>query len=162
MSPLFYFKHITHYFRVCNFGVMPKKIIKFNISNNFDFLLLALVCSVKDYRLCFELNTQLKINLKRQADIELILDKQKNKSFFSNYYCLQDEEQYHVISNKGSNGSFIPEKKTIDYFLLIKNLSAKKNIDHLISNLKKIEIISGVYEMDPNELKSGENFLIVE
>lgn len=141
---------------------MPKKIIKFSVENDYDFLLIALICSLKDYRLCFELNTQLKLQLKREKDVELVLDKQKNKSSFSNYFCESDKEQYRIINNKGNTGAFIPEMKNIDYFLLIKNLPPKKSVDDLIGRIKKIEIINGVYELDPSELKSGENFLIIE
>jgi len=141
---------------------VAKKVLKLAIKNEYDFLLLAVICSYKDYRLCFELNQQLKLKLKREKDLEL-QGKQKNKSIFSNFYfCSPDNEQFRVINNKGSAGAFIPEMKTIDYFMMIRNLTAKKSVDELIGRIKKIEIISGVYEMDPNELKSAENFLMVE
>lgn len=141
---------------------MAKKILKFEIPNEFDFLLLAVICSYKDYRLCFELNQQLKLKLKREKDLE-VLNRQKNKSTFSNFYfSSEDNEQFRVINNKGGTRAFIPEMKTIDYFIIIKNLNQKKSVDDLINRIKKIEIISGIYEMDPNELKSGENFLIVD
>jgi len=141
---------------------VAKKILKFEIPNEFDFLLLAVICSYKDYRLCFELNQQLKLKLKREKDLE-VLNRQKNKSTFSNFYfSSEDNEQFRVINNKGGTRAFIPEMKTIDYFIIIKNLNQKKSVDDLINRIKKIEIISGIYEMDPNELKSGENFLIVD
>lgn len=142
---------------------MPKKILKLELNNQFDFLLYAIICSYKDYRLCFELNQQLKIKLKRDKDVELVLDRKKNRSSFSNYlYTSPVNESYHVINNKSHIGSFIPEKKNIDYFLMVTNLQAKNLIDGILSQLKKIEIISGVYEMNPAELKSAENFLLFE
>lgn len=141
---------------------MSKKILKFEIPNEFDFLLLAIICSYKDYRLCFELNQQLKLKLKREKDLE-ILNRQKNKGTFANYFfSSQDNEQFRVINNKGATQTFIPEMRTIDYFIMIKNLNPKKSVDDLIGRIKKIDIISGVYEMDPYELKSGENFLMAE
>jgi hypothetical protein len=141
---------------------VAKKILKFEIPTVFDFLLLAVICSYKDYRLCFELNQQLKLKLKREKDLE-ILSRQKNKTSFSTFYfSSQDNEQFRVINNKGGTQAFIPEMRTIDYFIIIKNLNQKKSVDDLISRIKKIEIISGIYEMDPNELKSGENFLIAD
>ncbi|HKR03678.1 MAG TPA: IPExxxVDY family protein [Bacteroidia bacterium] len=141
---------------------MAKKILRFEVINEYDFLLLAVICSYKDYRLCFELNQQLKLKLKREKDLE-VLNRQKNKSTFSNFYFSSpDNEQFRVINNKGGTRAFIPEMKTIDYFIMIKNLTSKKSVDELIARIKKIEIISGVYEMDPNELKSAENFLMCE
>lgn len=141
---------------------MAKKVLKLDFKNDYDFLLLAVICSHKDYRLCFELNQHLKLKLKRDKDIEFE-NKQKNKNSFSNFfYSNSDKEQYRVINNRGENKAFIPEMKTIDYFIMIKNLNLKKSVDDLIGQIKKIEIISGVYEMDPNELKSAENFLLFE
>lgn len=141
---------------------MAKKVLKLDIKNEYDFLLLAVISGYKDYRLCFELNQLLKLKLKREKDLELI-SKQKNKNIFSNFYFSSPEnEQFRVINNKGNGAAFIPEMKTIDYFMMIRNLNQKKNVDDLITKIKKIEIISGVYEMDPNELKSAENFLIAE
>src|SRR5258705_8415825 len=120
---------------------MAKKILKFELKTEFDFLLLAVICSYKDYRLCFELNQQLKLKLKRENDFEL-LDKKRNRNIISNFYFPSpDNEQFRVINNKGSSGEFIPEMKTIDYFLLIKNLNQKKSVDDLIAKIKKIEII---------------------
>lgn len=142
---------------------MVKKILKLESQNDFDFLLFAIICSFKDYRLCFELNGHLKIKLKREKDMELIMDKQKNRSFFSSYlYTSSMNEIYRVINNKSGIGAFIPEKKNIDYFLIIKNMPSKHPSDAVLQQLKKIEIISGVYEMDPTTLKSAENFLIFE
>jgi len=141
---------------------MAKKVLKLDIKNEYDFLLLAVICSYKDYRLCFELNQQLKLKLKRENDLEL-LNKQKNKSVFSNFYFASpDNEQFRIINNKGSARTFIPEMKTIDYFMMIKNLNQKKSVDDLITKIKRVEIISGVYEINPDELKSAENFLIIE
>ena len=142
---------------------MAKKILKLDFTNEFDFLLFAIVCSYKDYRLCFELNQHLKINLKRESDAEVILDKLQNRSSFSNYsYTSPLNEQYSVINNKSAIGSFIPEKKNIDYFLQIKNIQAEITADEIIEKLKQISIISGVYELEPGEIKSVENFLVFE
>lgn len=141
---------------------MAKKVLKLDIKNEYDFLLLAVICSYKDYRLCFELNQQLKLKLKREKDLEFI-NKQKNKNMFSNFYFSSaDNEQFRIINNKGTTGAFVPEMKTMDYFMVIKNLNQKKSVDDLITRIKKIEIISGVYELNPDELKSAENFLMFE
>ena len=142
---------------------MPKKIVKLDVQNEYDFLLLAIVCTQKDYRLCFELNTHFGMNLKRVADLEVVDAKQKSKTIFSNFFSRsRDGLEVRIINNKTSATAFIPEKKKIDYFIMIRNMPAGESVDKLIQNLKKISIISGVYEMDPNELKSGENFLLIE
>lgn len=66
-----------------------------------------------------------------------------------------------LIVNKGSNGVLIPEKKSIDYFLLIRNVDSE-TIDEIISRIKEIENVNGVYKLDPSEIKSAENLLMFE
>lgn len=140
---------------------MAKKILKIDFSSEYDFLLFAIVCSQKDYRLCFELNRHLKINLKRENDVSLVIDSHKNRTDFSNYYYRsKHNEQYRVVNNKGQTGSFIPKSKNIDYFLQIKNMQSDS--EEILKQLKKIEIISGVYEIEAGKLKSADNFLIFE
>ena len=140
---------------------MAKKILKIDFRFEYDFLLFAIVCSQKDYRFCFELNQLLKINLKREADVTLVIDSHQNRSNFSNYfYRSKLNEQYRVINNKSQTGSFIPESKNIDYFLQIKNMQSDAGT--ILKQLKKIEIISGVYEIEAGKLKSADNFLIFE
>ncbi|MFI5219875.1 MAG: IPExxxVDY family protein [Bacteroidia bacterium] len=142
---------------------MAKKLLKIDFSFEYDFLLFAIVCSQKDYRLCFELNQRLKINLKREEDVSLIIDSHQNRSNFSNYYYRSKlSEHYRVINNKGQAGSFIPESKNIDYFLQVKNMQSRDSSGNILQHLKKIEIISGVYEIEASKLKSADNFLIFE
>ena len=141
---------------------MPKKVLKFEIKNEYDFLLLAILCSHKDYRFCFELNNHLKLKLKREKDIELS-DKHRNKNSFSSFYFSSSEnEQIRVINNKSNAAAFIPEKKSIDFFIMVRNVNPKRSVDDLVNQIKKIKIVNGVYEMDPQTLKSAENFFIIE
>ena len=154
MSSLFYF--CMYYF----FN-MPKKILKFDFTSEIDFAIIAVVCSLKDYRLCFELNTALKLNLKREKDKEF-LDRNHNRSLFTSFfYKSKDQEEIRVVVNKGTVFSFIPEKKNIDYFMTIKHMSAVSQ-ENFIEQVKNISSISGVYELEHAELKSAENFLVFD
>ncbi len=51
--------------------------------------------------------------------------------------------------------------KNVDYFMLIKNQPLDV-IEKLIDGMNEIDNIGGVYELDPAELKSAENFLMFE
>ncbi|MCC6384744.1 MAG: IPExxxVDY family protein [Bacteroidia bacterium] len=141
---------------------MPRKVIKLDFDPEFDFSLLAILSSLKDYRMCFEISNTVKIKFKRQPDLEL-KDARHNRSEYS-YFCYcnsKSGEEMTLIVNKGSNGVLIPEKKSIDYFLLIRNVDSE-TIDEIISRIKEIENVNGVYKLDPSEIKSAENLLMFE
>lgn len=125
-------------------------------------MLLAVISSLKDYRLCFELNKKLKLKFIRQSELEL-KDQKQNRSEYTYFRCrnAKTREEIILILNKGSNGVLIPEMKNVDYFMLIKNQPADV-IEKLIAGMNQIDNIGGVYELDPTELKSAENFLMFE
>ena len=50
---------------------MAKTVLKFDTEEEFDFLLIGIVCQHKDYRLCHELNQKLELNLVREKDYEV-------------------------------------------------------------------------------------------
>ena len=142
---------------------MSKKILKLQFQNEFEFLLAGLISGYKDYRLCFELNTAMKLSFKRNKDVVLPAGKPGSSTTHSYFYSDgRNGERYHVISNRDKEGTgfYIPEMKNIDFFLLVSEASAKFDMDKLIKQTREIEIISGVYEIDPYELKSAEAFLL--
>ncbi|MBL0341566.1 MAG: IPExxxVDY family protein [Bacteroidetes bacterium] len=142
---------------------MSKKIIKLDFEGEFNFILLGLLCGFKDYKLCFELNHILNLSFQRKDDVNIPAGRPGSNTRHSHYESNGfDFESYHVLSNrdKGGTGFFIPEKKNIDFFLLVTDAPGSFDLKNLMSSLKNLEIITGVYEMDPYEMKSADSFLI--
>ena len=73
-----------------------------------------------------------------------------------------DEELYFIICNKGSNGYFVPEMKQIDYFLMIKNYSRYTAVADISLKLRELKIVNGVIEVEMSQIKSSENFLMID
>ncbi len=129
----------------------------------FDFLLIGIFCAYRDYRLCFELNRYLQYNLERKTDLELTLDQKGSSGRFPYFSALnEDEEEIYMVANKGSRYYFIPELKSCDYFLLIKNPSRYTLAEEIEKKIRFISIVSSTFEIDPYQLKSAENFLFLE
>jgi len=140
-----------------------KKILEFDYDDHLDFSLIGIYCAHKDFRLCFEINKTLEINLSRADDLEMKKEKRGSLSYYSLFnYHNGDNEQYFVIANKGTNGTFINELKHVDYFMLIKNLAPFNSLTTIAQLLKEISIITGVAILDATEYKSAENFLIID
>lgn len=141
---------------------MPKKVLKLDFESNFDFSLAGLVCGYRDFRLCFELNLALNLNFVRNEDIYLSAGRPGSRTRHSYYNFMgADSETYHVLSNrdKGNTGFYIPEMRNIDFFLLVTGLNNYTDMDNIIEIIRSIEIVTGIYEINPKELKSAEAFL---
>ena len=149
------------YFDLPIFSTMAKTILKFDTDEEFEFLLVGIVCQHKDYRFCHELNRKLEINLVREKDYEVNIAKRMNPALFSFFKFENDEQDlFYVFENKGKHSILIPEQKQIDFFLMIKESFQRQNITELVNTIKQIPIVLGAYPIDPRTLKSREYFLL--
>jgi len=140
---------------------MAKTILKFDTDEEFDFLLIGIVCQHKDYRLCHELNQKLELKLTREKDYEVSIAKRMNPALFSFFKFENDEQDlFYVFENKGKHALLIPEQKQIDFFLMIKECFRRHNITELVNSIKQIPVVLGAYPIDPLTLKSREYFLL--
>jgi hypothetical protein len=139
---------------------MGKTILKFDSDDQFDFILVGIACQHRDYRLCHELNTHLKIELARENDYEIFNGKRMEKMSFSFYhYKSGEDDHYYLLSNKSRQGLLIPEQKLIDFFLVIRENVKRIAEPELISRLKEVNVALGVFKIDTKNLKSRDNLL---
>ena len=140
---------------------MKKKKHKLTFQLDFDFFLLGISSSENDYRLSWEMNKALEISLKKNADH--ITKKKEIEQVFL-VYTFYDEEvflQYSLIANKSEKGYLIEELRNIDYFLQIHGDLSDNQKQQIISSIKNIKGVSGIFKLDINTLKS-KNRLIIE
>ena len=138
---------------------MNKLILKYEL--DLDFVLIAITASLKDYRLCFNINKRLNLEFYRIDELCLQLNSHSSASYFSRYFyqSAQTEAEFYLLQNKGTEGYLIPEMKTVDYFILIKNYIDQEDLDNLISKINKITEVQVAVEVDPKKLKSKENLI---
>ncbi|XHR93843.1 IPExxxVDY family protein [Mucilaginibacter sp. UC70_90] len=138
---------------------MNRKFLKFEI--DFDFVLIAVTSSLKDYRVCFLINKYLNFNFVKTDDLEVDIYPGAEPVLFSLYrYSWETTEtDFFFIGNKGSDGYLVPEIKSADYFLMIRNYIDDNELDMIISSLNKIPEIVAAVKIDPKKIKSRENLL---
>ncbi|NNC86458.1 MAG: IPExxxVDY family protein [Bacteroidia bacterium] len=137
-----------------------KKVVKLQLDNDYDFVLLGLVSTAKDYRVCHLLNKMFELDLCKGDDISITINKKGNSNQFSYYdFVNEDHEEFYFISNKGKTTSFIPEYKLLDYFLLVKNQVSPNCENEILEKLKGNSLILGVYPINVFELKSRDNLM---
>ena len=140
---------------------MSKTILKVDTEEEFDFLLIGIVCQHKDYRLCFELNRKLELNLTRQNDYEVSISKRMHPAMFS-FFKFENEEQdfFYVFENKGKHAMLVPEHKQIDYFLMIRESLQRRSLIEMVNAIKEIPVVLGAYPIEARTLKSRDYFLL--
>lgn len=137
---------------------MNKKLLQVEL--DFDFKLIALTSPLKDYRLCFAINKFTEFDFRKVDDLEISF-KNTAKKFFSKYIYVPEniECEFVFIANKGTDGFLIPEMKAVDYFILIKHFIDDEDLELFLSQLKQIEEVQAVVELDPEKIKSKENLI---
>lgn len=139
--------------------ILNRKFLKFEI--DFDFVLIAVTSSLKDYRVCFLINKYLNFNFSKTDDLEVDIYPGAEPVLFSLYRYTWEttETDFFFIGNKGSDGYLVPEIKSADYFLMIRNYIDDNELDTIISSLNKIPEIVAAVKIDPKKIKSRENLL---
>lgn len=130
-----------------------------NIEEEYDFSLIGISCHAKDYRLCWELNNLLTIDLARTEDLDINL-----KSSIGNFsfYEFMDEEnysEYFLIANRSSKGFLIPEQKNTDFLFMIKGAAYDSLIEEILEKIGTSEIVLTSYLINVDSLKSKQNLL---
>lgn len=135
--------------------------ITLKLEFDFDFIVLAITTSLKDYRLCFNLNKFAPANFMRVDELALPLSDNHTVALFNRYTYLPEncETEFYLLSNKSSEGLLIPEMNRVDYFLVIKNFIDKEDLEAWITHLKQIPEVLAAVEVDVKKLKSKENLL---
>tara|TARA_R110002049_G_scaffold66377_3_gene173304 strand:- start:450 stop:935 length:486 start_codon:yes stop_codon:yes gene_type:complete len=141
--------------------------------------LIAIHCSLEDYRLAYLLNKHLGITLIRKPSD---LDYDKGKSTYSIFEWEDDKQltTWSLVSNVCKTESFqqinyeslfenqekiikttnlIPEYKRVNYFLKIDNEFDFSKEKYIVDSILKISQIATAYSIDSSQLKSKDNLI---
>jgi len=129
---------------------------KLQVEYDFDFCLIGVVCSEKDFRLCWMLNNQLGWKLAKTDD---------HVSGVGNHsvFAFSDEElmrDYYLIVNKSDSGKLlIDEHQHTGYFIIIKGEITDEEKRYFAEQIKKLSSVSASYMIDTDTLKSKQNLI---
>ena len=129
------------------------------LEEDYDFELVGICSHAKDYRLSWEVNKALELDLEKDENYEINI-KGDNQSY--SFFSFIDEEnhvEYYLINNRCSNGILIPEEKKADYFLLIRGVLRGGQKEELINRVGEIKNVLTTYEIEVDQLKSKSNLL---
>jgi len=152
-----------------------------DMDEELDFILLAITCPLKDYRLCHFINKETTLNFSRgkeskydhdgrpknkseeELEYHIIFDAKKKISYhFTAFHYLSPDSdtEYFLINNKSIEGTFlIPENPNFDFFIIIKNYICEEDVEHIIKRISKLPEVVIAKEISPKILKSKENLI---
>lgn len=137
------------------------KSLKLKYKPELEFSLIGISSHENDYHLSWAINQHLGLNLTRSNNLSILAKQQEAVQDFS-VSSYEDEELmllYNLISNSGENGFLFPELRNIDFFLQIYGELLHSQLLAFQEHLKKIDIVSASFVLDPGSLKSPEKLL---
>ena len=81
---------------------------------------------------------------------------------FSYYTFLIEHQElyYYLLANRSENGLLIPERKDIDYFIIIDGLYERSKKKEFIAQLSALNEVLSAVEVNPKELRSKQNLFM--
>jgi len=140
---------------------LTKKSHKLIFEDDFRFILIGISSHENDYRVCWSLNNTFGMSLKRSKNLTIYNPRLRQNQEFPMYQYADQEtlNYYHLISNRCDNGFLLEEMSNIDYILKISGDTGKNFPAQLVDKLKKINIITTAFEINPSTLKSRKKLL---
>jgi hypothetical protein len=133
----------------------------FTLDYDYDFEIISIVSSVKEYRLCLVLNNLFGFDMYRLPDLEIQLKKRKNIAIFNifHHYDDIDKMNYYLIGNKFESELLLPELKMVDYVLKLDGFKAAEMKEEMITKLKTAATIQAAFDTSLDSLKDKTNLL---
>jgi hypothetical protein len=112
-------------------------------------IVIGIVSADADYRLSLKLNKKLSISLKSTDPVEFQTDEGKKIIFsrFSDSSGVPDRP-IQLVSNRSEKNFMLKKLKNIDYLLLLHNPAKDFSPEKVITQLREIDSITGVFNID--------------
>lgn len=124
-------------------------------TSELDFEVLAINSHTKAYKLCWVINKHLQLNFEKKNDYNI-----SEGLWFSKYTSVcADDVEYTLLGNQSKEGYLIPDQKSVNFFLIIKNYYWQQEKVEFISKLREIKDVLFVFELDINLTKHIDRFI---
>lgn len=136
---------------------------RLQVDFDFEFSLICIISSLKDYRLCWAINRALNIELAREEEELKISNEKKRLEAYFNQFHYEDEINflhYHLLANKSAGAFLLPELKQVDYLLMLRGDAAEDAKEEILLQLKNLPGIEALFAANPAELRSKENLIL--
>lgn len=135
-----------------------------NLAEDFfeDTRLLGIMAPIKDYQLCWYLNSIMGMDFRINNDIEIQLTKKRRNYFFAVYeFSELTGSLFHYIYNNRFDGEYLlPEFKHLDFLWLMKgDIVSEDSLQEIINNIKAINGVQLVAELTNEKIRNKEHLV---
>ena len=124
-------------------------------AEEFDFVVLAINSHIKAYKLCWNINGSMQLDFEKKDDHNI----KKDLSFSRYTYISDDGIEYDLLANRSKKGYLVPNQKSINYFLVVKNDYWEQEKPEFMSKLRNIPDVLLAFEIDIANLKYIDRFI---
>ena len=120
-----------------------------------DMTVLAVNSHVKGYNLCWHINKKLCINFIKK---EIFIG--ENKESLSAFEVEYENKKITLVNNRSKKGVLVPEKKNVDFFIIVEPEILNAAKEEFISKLREISKILLIFEVDLEKEQDAHRFII--
>ena len=172
------------YFPAGNTREMNKKSLSIDFEYDYNFFLIGICSPLKEHHISYHLNKELNSYFSRsKEDIAMDYADGLEKAYFPlfEYWDDQYQNQWYLIANKcqincsdKNQGTIfdgfiqnrkktkflVPENTKVDYYLQVHGILNEDSKFELLKNIKNLNRIVSVHEINISDLRSKENLII--
>jgi hypothetical protein len=136
---------------------------KLHIEYNYDFTLLGLATSAREYKLAWHINSALGVRLVKQQElsVEFLNDREIT---ISHFLFKTEYSTFRLLKNKslagaGKSGFLLAELAHFDYLIMINDDGGFFDPDGTLTALKSIPVVEYLASINIDKLKEKENLI---
>ena len=128
--------------------------VQLKINQVDEYFILGLVSAEPDYKLSLALNKKFTLSLKNISPVKINEETQPDLAFSRFSYTNSSTGiVFSLVSNRSGKQYLLRKLKNVDFILQVHDPESETNIDTLTSNLRQIESINAVFNIDLNTFK---------
>jgi hypothetical protein len=137
--------------------------VKLQIDQINDFILLGLVSSEPDYKLSLLLNEKFRISLKSISPVKISTDN-GIELLFSRFFDTSESPDinFSLVSNRSDKHFLIRKLRNIDYIFQIHDPDNKYITSQIISNLREVNGITAVFNIEKDSVKDKNLHFVIQ
>jgi hypothetical protein len=128
--------------------------VKLDLMQNNDLILIGLVSAEPDYKLSLSINKKFHISLKNISPVK-ITDGIRPEIVFSRFSDTTGSPEilYNLISNRSGKNFLLKKLNNVDYIFQAQCSENEINITQITDNLREIESVNAVFNIDISTFK---------
>ena len=124
--------------------------------------LLGIMAPVKDYQFCWQINNHLRLDFRKNNELEIELVKKGRKYFFAVYEYAQPATclMHYLYNNQYEGEYLLPEFKHLDFLWLLKDdYVSEESLQELAQSIRSINGVQLVVELTNEKIKNKEHLV---